>query len=338
MKNLIIASFLSVLFFITCSTAQSKSSKQDSANLEILEQNVESTDSFFIEGKLYLEKNELDNAMESFNKSNYSQSCFFKAVTLNKLGKTDEALKHFEECINKNVLKDESCYNIAILLYDKGDLESSENVMMRTISINPEHAGAHYFLGNLKYLRNDMKGAIESYKKALEVQPQSIDLWEAVFAVYLQNEDYKNAWEIRENLDKKNTETVLNVLKVAELTGNFITGTEFIPDNLKNDKNISRQTRILLTKGGKFKEAVENGKKELESSKEQYVIIDRNVNGDGSYVIGLNTESLFIVCSQNPDNLIKFDFSGGKIKISNSSENSAESEISNVAESYCQKK
>lgn len=338
MKNLIIASFLSVLFFITCSTAQSKSSKQDSDNLKLLEQNVESTDSFFNQGENFLSKNELEKALESFSKSNYSEALFYKAIVLNQLGKIDDAKALFEQCAAKNVLKDESNYNLAIIAYDKGDPESAKRIMNEVFVLNPKHTGALYFLGNLKYLENDMTGAIEYYEKALKIEPESTDLWEAVFSVRLQTEEYAKGWEIREKIDKKNIESVLNVLKIAEITENYLEGAAFVPEDLKKDKNISRQIRILLTKGGKFSKAIESAEKDLQNSGQVFVIIDISAVQEGSYVIGLNNESLFLVCSKTPEDLVKISVSDSRFTISGSDKSFDNSEISKFVEDYCRKK
>ena len=337
MKKLIISIVLSgfFVFAFSCSSAQSKSSKRDAENLKILEQNVESTDTFFNEGKDLLEKNKLDKALDSFSKSKYSEAVFYKALILNQIGKTDEAKPLFEECVAKNVLKNESNYNLAIISYDSGDAVSAKKLMNEVASSDPEHTGALYFLGNLKYMENDMDGAIEYYEKALKTSPGSTDLWEAVFSVRLQKEEFAKAWEIREKLDKSSAETVINVLKIAELTGNFLAGVDFVPVELKKDININRMVRILLTKGGKFKEALENGKSELNEMTQGYLIIDRKVDGAGSYVIGLNKEAVFIVCSKNPEELMMITISGNKAGIKGHGKDAESSVISNFAETFC---
>lgn len=336
MKKLIIMTVVSVfVFYAACSTAQSKTSKRDADNLKLLEQNVESTDSFFNQGKESLIKNELNKALELFSKSKYSQALFYKAVVLGQLGKADEAQSVFKECAEKDILKNESNYNLAMISYDKGDTASAKELMEGVVSADPEHTGALFFLGNLKYLENDMDGALAYYEKALKTQPDSTDLWEAVFSVRLQKEEFLKAWEIREKLDISNAETVLNVLKVAELTGNFLKGAEFVTDELKKDSNISLMKRILLTKGGKFEDAMKNAKNELEKSGEGFVMIDRSIETEGSYVIGIDKNSVFIVCSKDPQHFVPVTVSDGKVSIKGSPKESAVSEISVFAEGFC---
>lgn len=337
MKRLIISIALVgfAAFVTSCSTAQSKSSKRDAENLKILEQNVESADTFFNEGKDFLEKKDLDKALDSFSKSKYSEALFYKALVLNQTGRSGEAKQIFEECAVKNILKDESNYNLAVIAYDKSDVESAKKIMNEVVLANPKHTGALFFLGNLKYLENDMDGALGYYEAALKVDPESKDLWEAVFSVMLQKEEFGKAWDLRENLDKSSVDAVLNVLKIAEITANYVKGAQFVPDDLKNDKNISRQSRILLSKGGEFKEALENGQRELKEMSKGYLIIDRKVEGPGSYVIGLNKESVFIVCSKNPEELMPFIISGNKVEIKGYSKNSDVSIISDFAENFC---
>ncbi|HRZ79290.1 MAG TPA: tetratricopeptide repeat protein [bacterium] len=336
MKKIMIL-MTSVVFLLSaaCSTSQQKSSKRDADNLKLLEQNVESTDSFFNHGKDHLVKNEFDKALESFSKSKYSQALFYKAIVLGQLGKPDEAQSAFRECVAKDILKNESNYNLAMISYDKGDAASAKELMEGVVSADPEHTGALFFLGNLKYLENDMDGALSYYEKALKTQPDSTDLWEAVFSVRLQKEEFSKAWEIREKLDRSNLETVQNVLKLAELTGNYLKGSEFVTDELMKDGNISKMTRILLTKGGKFENALKNAEKELESSAEGFVMIDRSTEAEGSYVIGVDRNSVFIVCSKDPQKFVPVTVSGGKVSIEGSKLQSGVSEISSLAKNFC---
>ena len=334
-KQMIFLAVVLLAFAAACSTAQSKSSKKDAENLKLLEQNVESTDSFFNQGKDHLVKNEFDKALESFGKSKYSQALFYKAIALGQLGKADEAQSAFKECVAKDILKNESNYNLAMISYDKGDASLAKELMESVVSADPEHTGALFFLGNLKYLENDMDGALSYYEKALKTQPDSTDLWEAVFSVRLQKEEFSKAWEIREKLDRSNIETVLNVLKVAEITGNYLKGAELVTEELMKDGNISKMRRILLAKGGKFEEALRNARKELENAGEGFVMIDRSTEAEGSYVIGVDRNSVFLVCSKDPQQFIPVTVSGGKVSIKDSQLESGVSEISGLAKKFC---
>jgi len=336
LKKLIFLSICLVAASITfsCSTAESKQNRKDSENLELLEQNVESTDRFFNEGKESFIKNEYGNALESFQKSTYSQAIFYIGLTLSELGRKEEAKDVFTECIGKNILPAESYYNLSMIAYDLGDINLSKEFIMKSISLKPEHTGALFFAGNLFYVENNMAEALNYYKKAIDTDSSSVDLWEAIFSVYLQTEEFEKGWGVREKIDRNNPETVLNVLKVAEITGNFKDGANFPKKELLEESQISQQVRILLTRAGEIKKAAEMAENEIRKSGKPYLIIDRITGDKGSYVIVFKENSVFLVCSDKSDNFIPVDISVTGIRING--RNSIKSEdVSKEALSIC---
>jgi tetratricopeptide (TPR) repeat protein len=301
--------------FSNCSTAGSSTGDRDSKNLKLLEENVESADSFFVEGKASFEKREYANALISFRKSKYTQVVFFTGLALSELGRKEEARDVFKDCVGRNILADESYYNLSMIAYDLGDLVAAKDYAYKSINLNPEHTGALFFAGNLNYLENNMEKALEYYDLALKTDPSSIDIWEAVFSVYLSTEKYEEAWKIRDKVDRKNPETVLSVLKLAEITGNFADGYQY-PDKeaLKYEK-VREMVRILFSKSGDFKKALEMAQKENGTDGKKYVLIDRLTTGKGSYVIGYANDEMFLVCSNKSTDLIPLEIVGKGIKI-----------------------
>ncbi len=311
MKKIFFLFTLLTFIFVSagCSSTERTQSRKDQENLKLLEQNVESTDSFFIEGKEAFLKNEYGSALESFQKSSYSQALFYIGLTLSELGKKEEAKEVFMECITKNILTAESYYNLSMIAYDLGDINLSKEFAMKSVSLKPDHTGALFFAGNLFYVESNMTEALNYYNKAISTDPSSVDIWEAVFSVYLQTEEFEKGWEIREKIDRNNPETVLNVLKTAEITGNFKDGADFPKKEMLEESSVNQQVRILLTRAGEIKKAVEMAQKEIGKNGKPFLIIDRMTGEHGSYVIVFKQDSLFLVCSDKSDEFIPLDIS-----------------------------
>ncbi|MGI6393287.1 MAG: tetratricopeptide repeat protein [bacterium] len=297
--------FLVFLFLLSsCSSTQASKNKRDEQNLRLLEQNVESADIHFSEGKAAFSKREYGSALEAFQKSSFSQALFYTALTLSELGRKEDAKDVFIKCAADGIFVAESYYNLSMIAYELGDIKLAKEFVMQSIGLMPNHTGALFFAGNLFYVENDMETALRYYEKAIVTDPNSVDLWEAVFSVYLQTEKFEKGWEIRDKIDKNNEESVLNVLKVAEITGNFKAGTDFPKKEMLKERQINQQIRILLTKAGEIEKAVELAKNSAKIKAEPYFIIDRGTEKTGSYVIVFKEDSLFLVCSDKSDEYI----------------------------------
>ena len=293
MKKNAIFVILTVLFAMisACGSVDRKDDEKN-ANLKLLEENVESKDSAYLEGKELLEKKEFEKALESFKKSTVKDAEFYIAYSLNALGRTEEAKKAFETCINKGIQAVESLYNLALISYDAQNLEA-----------------------NLFYVEENMSEALKYYKEAAKIDPKSGDIQNAIFFVYIQTGEYENAWKMRDKVDKDASETVFAVMQLAEMTGDFIDGAKFAKKELLNNPQIRNQAKILFTKGGNLIEAIELAEKE-EIPEGRYSLLDRSAAKGKAYILALNSEkNLFVSCETNPGNLIATEVSEQGIKV-----------------------
>lgn len=73
-----------------------------------------------------------------------------------------------------------SFYARAVAAYNERDLDTALRYAKEAVSESPEHTDAHLLLGQLYYLRQDLKRAKESWERALKLAPGRKDVKEAL--------------------------------------------------------------------------------------------------------------------------------------------------------------
>ena len=309
----VLIAFCALIF--GCGSVDKKENSEKEANLRLLEENVESKDAAYLEGKELLAKQEYEKALESFRKSTVKDAEFYAAYSLDALKRTDEAKKAFETCVEKGILPVESLYNLAIMSFDSGDVPLSKTYAEKALKLDPKHLATLFFYGNLFFVEQKMDEALKYYKEAEKINPESIELQNAIFLVYLQSDQFENAWKMREKLDKESPEMVFAVMQVAEITGNFLDGANFAKKELLAENRIRNLAKILFTKGGDLIKALELAEEEkIEEGK--YALLDRSTTPGSAYVLALDSEkNIFVSCETNPGNLIPTEVSEQGIKV-----------------------
>ncbi len=296
-----------------CGSVDKKGNDEKDANLKLLEE--ESKDAAYLEGKELLAKQDYEKAIESFKNSTVKDAEFYIAYSLAALNRTDEAKKAFETCIDKGVQPVESLYNLALISYDAQDVNSAKTYAEKALKLDPKHVATLFFYGNLFFVEQNMNEALKYYKEAEKIDPKSSEIQNAIFLVYLQSEQFENAWKIREKLDKDSPEIVFAVMQIAEITGNFLEGANFAKKELLSENRIRNLAKILFTKGGDLIKALELA--EEEKIKEgKYALLDRSTTPGSAYVLALDSEkNMFVSCETNPGNLIPTEVSEQGIKV-----------------------
>ena len=298
---------------LSCGSVDKKGNDEKDANLKLLEE--ESKDAAFTEGQELLSKQDYEKAIESFKKSSVKDAEFYVAYSLAALNRTDEAKKAFETCIDKGVQPVESLYNLALISYDAQDVNSAKTYAEKALKLDPKHVATLFFYGNLFYVEQNMNEALKYYKEAEKIEPESSEIQNAIFLVYLQSEQFENAWNIREKLDKESPEIVFAVMQIAEITGKFLDGANFAKKELLSENRIRNLAKILFTKGGDLIKALELAEAEtIEEGK--YALLDRSTTPGSAYVLALDSEkNIFVSCETNPGNLIPTEVSEQGIKV-----------------------
>lgn len=307
----VLITFCALIF--GCGSVDKKGNDEKDANLKLLEE--ESKDAAFNEGQDFLAKKEYEKALESFKKSSVKDAEFYIAYALDAMKRTDEAKKAFETCVEKGVQPVESLYNLAIMSFDSGDVPLSKSYAEKALKLDPKHLATLFFYGNLFFVEQNVNEALKYYKEAEKINPESREIQNAIFLVYLQGEQFENAWKIREKLDKDSPEMVFAVMQIAEMTGNFLDGANFAKKELLAENRIRNLAKILFTKGGDLIKALELAEEEtIEEGK--YALLDRSTTPGSAYVLALDAEkNIFVSCETNPGNLIPTEVSEQGIKV-----------------------
>lgn len=330
----VLTAFCALIF--GCGSVDKKGNDEKDANLKLLEE--ESKDAAYLEGKELLAKQDYEKAIESFRKSTVKDAEFYIAYSLAALNRTDEAKKAFETCIDKGIQPVESLYNLAIMSFDSGDVPSSKTYAEKALKLDPKHLATLFFYGNLFFVEQNVNEALKYYKEAEKIDPKSSEIQNAIFLVYLQSEQFENAWKIREKLDKESPEIVFAVMQIAEMTGNFLEGANFAKKDLLSENRIRNLAKILFTKGGDLIKALELAEAEtIEEGK--YSLLDRSTTPGSAYVLALDSEkNLFVSCETNPGNLIPTDVSEQGIKVEGIEQTIPFKEVSAKLADFCKGK
>ena len=138
--------------------------------------------------KLYADKQEYEKAIsvlisiikdsENIQQGDLNQRIFL--LTKNMIGvlyyvtgANDAAIEEFKSIIKSNPHFYQSYYNLALVYEKKNDFRMAKLNLERAISLKLDFTEAYYHLGILSLITNDKKNAIVSFKKIIEIMPDS---------------------------------------------------------------------------------------------------------------------------------------------------------------------
>ncbi len=287
--------------FVGCATVEKKESTEDK-NLKLLEENAknsEAKDEDFVAGKKLLLDGKAEASLGYLEKSKAKETPFFLGLAYYSLGKYDKAEPLLEKAIAENIYPEEAAYNLAFIAYEKNDAPKAISLMTKTLSIKPAHAGANYFLGSWYYKQENYEKALEYYKNTVKTEPSKSAGWEGVFYSLISLSDYEKAWEVRDNLDKKETSIVYNLMLVAEKTGRFSEGISLADSSGFKTDDIVSEKIVLLTKSGKFSDSAVLAKTIL-AGQSGFVILDRGFSDSLSWAFIIESSgNLNLVCKKS---------------------------------------
>lgn len=128
---------------------------------------------------------------------------FLQGILLAQGGRTEEALKAFQQALRISPDPAPIYFNIAQVYLRSGDFENAEAALNRTLEVDPKNQGAFLNLGILYERQGKLEEALRAYENARDVQPASPEGVNA--AVSAHTVRGKSAIET-ENLDEALTE------------------------------------------------------------------------------------------------------------------------------------
>jgi protein O-mannosyl-transferase len=91
------------------------------------------------------------------------------------MGRTDEAVGHFQKAVEINPTFGEAHFNLGVLVADMGRIDEAVAHYRKAVDAVPDHADAHNNLGVLLEQTGRSDEAMAHYRKALEINPDHAD-------------------------------------------------------------------------------------------------------------------------------------------------------------------
>ena len=144
---------------------------------EVLSQAPEWAAAHFERGKLWLRRDEMERASESFRAAAERMPRFGAAwsnlgATLGELDRTQEALAAFERALKCDRSSAQTHNNIGVVSRELGRLADSEKAFNRVIALAPDLAFGYYNLGHTLFLQGRYHAALSAYVSGQKRDPE----------------------------------------------------------------------------------------------------------------------------------------------------------------------
>ena len=134
---------------------------------------------------------------------------FSLAVKNHQEGKTDIALKLYNQILKIEPNHSQSLNNLGVIFQNQMNHEKAKDYYEKAIEIDPNYAEAHNNLGNIFKELGDNQKAKECYEKAIAINPNNVDAYNNLGIIYADlgenqkaKESYEKAIELNPNYAK----------------------------------------------------------------------------------------------------------------------------------------
>ncbi len=191
-------------------------------------------------GILYNKKEEYEKAIHAYNMTltidaELSEAHYNKANSLAQIGQYHEALDSYTEYIANSYYNAITFYYMGDCWENLGNYDYAHRFYKLASELNPNHLESLEALGRAAYRTKDYQTSIMAFDKALDIDPQSSDLW-----LYL-GKSYKKA----QNIPQAKHCLKKALIHKSEDTLNWIEMYQFLEENEANFKPIPFLKRLL---------------------------------------------------------------------------------------------
>jgi tetratricopeptide (TPR) repeat protein len=121
------------------------------------------------------------SALQNFEKAvevknNYIPAQFMAAVSLDRLGKIDEAIAKLEDGKKMNPQDVGIVFQLGVLYYKAGKYDQARNELEQAVKLADNYSNARYFLGLIYDKQGDKQKALEQFKKVADLNPDNADI------------------------------------------------------------------------------------------------------------------------------------------------------------------
>lgn len=109
-----------------------------------------------------------------------AQANFFVGVYYSKLNDLNNAINHFNLCIEKDFHFDDAYIEKGYLLYNNKKLDAALKVFQQLVAMNQTSADGYYWIGKIYETLNKKNEALKNYQKALVFNDQLKEASEAI--------------------------------------------------------------------------------------------------------------------------------------------------------------
>lgn len=132
----------------------------------------------------------------------YTAVLCFKALNLDELKRTDEAIACYEEALTRDRTRSTVWSNLGILYKNNGRNDDAVNAYREAIAYDPENAFAYNNIANIYLLKGDAQETIAYGLKAIELNPKMHQSMSALAVAYKMEGNMEKALEYRRMYEK----------------------------------------------------------------------------------------------------------------------------------------
>ena len=163
--------------------------------IEKLARQTNLPDSWYYLAGRYRQTGHPQKALNAIEKTGLNQPSFLieKAVILEQLNRSDEALTIYQDLLKQNSFLPEAWTNQGNILRHRGQVSQAEDCYKRALALNRDHMAASHNLADLLYQEKRIPEALEQYRYILSHHPDNTAALYNLAVILEETADYAEA-------------------------------------------------------------------------------------------------------------------------------------------------